>query len=159
MNASNKYQQVQHVPPNTINWDRVGVISGLPSVDLEDVRQKYYKGRVPRIHPLVIYEVGAAGVEDRVAKAHISLSEIRMLVVGTHHLFVESEYLSPRDPTQVDIEEALQHVRMFGEVEYSKTKHDASGDARKNVQQKVKVTKQIEDILLLHLAFQSGQVS
>ena len=141
---------VQHLDPTQDRFQMAGIALLAEGHEPGEVREFYLKtGAMPHVHPSVLYEVAKRGIEgDKLRRTYISLDDERLLELGGSFCRVHTGRFKS-EPSEADIELARQTLQMMGILSYNATA--TSGDGR-NVLIQVDVTKQIHDLIDLHLA-------
>jgi len=141
----------QHLNPTTDKFSTAGIALLAQEHNPKEVRDFYHRvGRMPDVHPAVLYEVRQRGTEgDKLNRIFISLDESRVLEMGTH--FIHVLYGNTRlDPRHEDIELARETLRQMGLLGYTTAPITASDGLK--VTKSINITEQIEYLLGLHLA-------
>lgn len=141
----------QHLDPTTDKFSTAGIALLAQDHNPREVRDFYHKvGRMPDVHPAILYEVKKRGTEgDKLNRTFISLDESRVLEMGTHFIYVL--YGNARlDPRQEDIELARETLRQMGLLGYTTSPITASDGLK--VTKAINITEQIESLLGIHLA-------
>ena len=141
---------VRHLDPSTDNFKMAGIALIAEDHDPKEIMEFYHKvGRMPDIHPAILYEVKRRGTEgDKLNRTFISLDGDRVLDLGTHFFYVWHRQ-ERSDPRPEDIESAMKTLRQIGLLGYRATAPAGNGT---NVTRPVDITGQIEYLLGFHLA-------